>query len=84
MNARIGDQGSGIKDRGTRNVDPKTLFRRNLFTALALIFLMIPLVPYVQEERIGWFMWRDAPVLAVTFYALAAMMIVGWLRTPRN
>jgi hypothetical protein len=51
---------------------------------LALMFLMIPLIPYVQEERIGWFMWRDAPVLAITFYALAATMIIGWLRTPRD
>jgi hypothetical protein len=80
MTARTQDRGSRIADRGR---SPQ-LFRRNVFTALALIFLMIPLVPYVQEERIGWFMWRDAPVLAITFYALAAMMIVGWLRTPRN
>ena len=80
MTARTQDRGSRIGDRGR---SPQ-LFRRNVFTALALIFLMIPLVPYVQEERIGWFMWRDAPVLAITFYALAAMMIVGWIRTPRN
>ena len=77
------EQGSGIGNRGSRTTE-RALFRRNLFTALALIFLMIPLVPYVQEERIGWFMWRDAPVLAITFYALGAIMIVGWIRTPRN
>ena len=81
---------TGIADRGSRigdlpqNANGKVLFRRNLFTALALIFLMIPLVPYVQEERVGWFMWRDAPVLAITFYALAATMIVGWFKTPRS
>jgi hypothetical protein len=72
--------GSRIEDRGSR----KALFRRNVFTALALMFLMIPLIPYVKEESIGWFMWRDAPVLAITFYALAATMIVGWIKTPRN
>jgi hypothetical protein len=60
------------------------LARRNLFTALALVFFTIPLIPYVQETRIGWFMWRDAPVLALTFTALAAIMVVGWLRTPRR
>lgn len=60
------------------------LTRRNLFTALALIFVTIPLIPYVQETRIGWFMWRDAPVLALTFTALAAIMVIGWLRTPRR
>ena len=88
MNTRVKGQGSGVRGSGIADRGPRTteraLFRRNLFTALALIFLMIPLVPYVQEERIGWFMWRDAPVLAITFYALAAIMIVGWLRTPRN
>jgi hypothetical protein len=83
MTARF--NGSRIADRGSRNnIRNSSLFRRNLFTALALMFLMIPLIPYVQEERIGWFMWRDAPVLAVTFYALAAVMIIGWLRTPRD
>jgi hypothetical protein len=81
MKAGVRGQGRGVT--GSRTTE-RALFRRNLFTALALIFLMIPLVPYVQEERIGWFMWRDAPVLAITFYALAAMMIVGWIRTPRN
>ena len=81
MKAGVTGQGPGVT--GPRTTE-RALFRRNLFTALALIFLMIPLVPYVQEERIGWFMWRDAPVLAITFYALAAMMIVGWIRTPRN
>ena len=60
------------------------LARRNLFTALALVFTAITFVPYVQEERIGWFMWRDAPILAITFIALAAIMVVGWWRTPRN
>ena len=60
------------------------LRRRNRFTALALVFLAIPLVPYVQETRIGWFMWRDAPILAITFTALALIMIIGWLRTPRT
>jgi hypothetical protein len=60
------------------------LRRRNVFTALALVFLVIPFVPYVQEERIGWFMWRDAPILALTFIALAAIMIIGWRRTLRS
>jgi hypothetical protein len=41
-------------------------------------------VPYVQETRIGWFMWRDAPILAITFTALGLIMIIGWLRTPRT
>jgi hypothetical protein len=60
------------------------LARRNLFTALALVFTASTFIPYVQEERIGWFMWRDAPILAITFIALAATMVVGWLRTHRN
>jgi hypothetical protein len=60
------------------------LRRRNVFTALALVFLVVPFVPYVQEERIGWFMWRDAPILAITFVALALIMIIGWRRTPRT
>lgn len=86
----IVDHGSGIADRGTRIAETSGsrrsphLFRRNLFTALALVFLTIPLIPYVKEESIGWFMWRDAPVVAATFYALAAIMIAGWLRTPRD
>ena len=58
------------------------LRRRNTFTALALLFTMITFVPYVQEERIGWFMWRDAPLLAVTCIAVAAIMVIGWRRTP--
>jgi hypothetical protein len=53
-----------------------------MFTALALLFTMITFVPYVQEERIGWFMWRDAPLLAITCIAVAAIMVIGWLRTP--
>ena len=81
---RIADRGSSIADRGARTAHGKNLFRRNVFTALALVFLTVPLIPYVKEESIGWFMWRDAPVVAVTFYALAAIMIVGWLRTPRT
>ncbi len=60
--------------------DPN-LGRRNVFTALALVFTVITLVPYVQEERIGWFMWRDAPVLAATFIALAAIMVLARSRT---
>jgi uncharacterized membrane protein (DUF4010 family) len=60
------------------------LARRNLFTALALLFVTVTVIPLVQEERIGWFMWRDAPILAVTCIALAGIMVVGWLRTPRN
>ena len=60
------------------------LRRRNVFTALALLFTMVTFVPYVQETRIGWFMWRDAPLLAVTCIAVAAIMVVGWRRTPRN
>jgi hypothetical protein len=63
--------------------DPN-LGRRNLFTALAMVFTVITLIPYVQEERIGWFMWRDAPVLAVTFIALAVIMLVGRWRTTRH
>jgi hypothetical protein len=61
-----------------------TLRRRNTFTALALLFTMITFIPLVQEEKVGWFMWRDAPVLAVTCIAVAAIMVIGWLRTPRN
>ncbi|HSL72696.1 MAG TPA: hypothetical protein VK864_20765 [Longimicrobiales bacterium] len=68
----------------TRRLRDPHLGRRNLFTALALLFTMITFVPYVQEERIGWFMWRDAPLLAVTCIAVAAIMVFGWLRTPRN
>ena len=60
------------------------LRRRNIFTALGLVFVMIPLVPYVQEKQIGWFMWRDAPILAATFTGLAVIMAIGWLRTPRT
>jgi hypothetical protein len=67
-----------------RKIENPALRRRNVFTALALVFLVIPFVPYVQEERIGWFMWRDAPILAATFLALAVIMVVGWRRTPRN
>jgi hypothetical protein len=62
----------------------KALARRNLFTALALLFTAITFIPYVQETRIGWFMWRDAPILAVTFIALAAIMVVGCVRTLRK
>jgi hypothetical protein len=49
-----------------------------------LLFTMITFVPYVQEERIGWFMWRDAPLLAVTCIAVALIMVIGWRRTPRS
>jgi hypothetical protein len=70
------DPRSGLRDR--------QLARRNLFTALALVFVTIPLIPYVQETRIGWFMWRDAPVLALTLTALAAIMVIGALRTRRG
>lgn len=65
-------------------VRDRHLARRNLFTALALVFFTIPLIPYVQETRIGWFMWRDAPVLALTFTALALIMVIAWVRTPRR
>jgi hypothetical protein len=63
--------------------DPR-IGRRNLFTAFALVFTVSTLIPYVQEERIGWFMWRDAPVLAVTFIALAVIMLLGRWRTTRH
>jgi uncharacterized membrane protein YhhN len=66
------------------NVMNAPLRRRNTFTALALLFTMITFVPYVQEERIGWFMWRDAPLLAVTCIAVALIMVIGWRRTPRS
>ncbi|MGH7466868.1 MAG: hypothetical protein ACRENP_02680 [Longimicrobiales bacterium] len=64
-----------------RKIQDPVLRRRNVFTALALVFLVIPFVPYVQEERIGWFMWRDAPILATTLLALAVIMCIGWRRT---
>jgi hypothetical protein len=75
-----------IPDPRSSIPDPRSpaLRRRNRFTALALVFVTIPLIPYVQEERIGWFMWRDAPILAITFTTLALIMIIGWLRTPRT
>ena len=68
----------------SRAVRDAHLARRNRFTALAVLFVTATLIPVVQENRIGWFMWRDAPVLALTFIALAAIMVVGWIRTPRN
>jgi hypothetical protein len=68
------------KSREIRDVH---LGRRNLFTVLALLFVTATLIPLVQEQRIGWFMWRDAPILAVTCIALAAIMVIGWIRTPR-
>ena len=54
--------------------DPR-LARRNVFTALALVCVSITFVPYVQEERIGWFMWRDAPLLGAAFIAVAALFV---------
>jgi hypothetical protein len=87
-NRAIGQSGSRELP-GSPGADPRlpannpALRRRNSFTALALVFLTIPLIPVVQEERIGWFMWRDAPILALTFLALAVIMIIGW-RRARN
>jgi hypothetical protein len=68
----------------SRDVRDAHLARRNLFTVLALLFVTATLIPLVQEHRIGWFMWRDAPIIAVTCIALAGIMVVGWFRTPRN
>ena len=57
------------------------LRRRNLLTVLILFCLVPTVIPVMQQENIGWIMWRDAPLLAAAFTAVAALLVVAWRRS---
>ncbi len=60
----------------------QALARRNALTAIALVLFTVSLIPYVGEEHIKWWMWRDAPLAAAVMVGAAVVLMVLARRIP--
>jgi peptidoglycan/LPS O-acetylase OafA/YrhL len=63
---------------------PQPMRRRNTLTATAICLLAGTVVFFKNQEGIQWFMWRDAPLLAVALVVLALVCAGLAHRAPRG
>jgi hypothetical protein len=61
-----------------------TLRRRNTSVALAFIFFALSISFAFDFEGNVRILWRDAPLVALTFAIIAVLFAVRWWRTPRS
>jgi hypothetical protein len=65
----------------TAHARPEGLRQRNLFTLAAICLLAVTFVFFRNQTGVWWFMWRDAPPLALALALAAGACIAKAWRT---